>query len=167
MTTLIPINTIRFIVLLLAQVILFNHVNFLSYINPYIYILFIAFYPVKNNRILFMLASFFIGVCVDMFLDSGGIHAASSVTIAYARPVILKFTFGVIYENQKIKFNALDLGSKLVYISLLVLIHHFVLFYLEIFSVSKILIVLKKTLFSGIFTIFLSIIFTVIFSRKN
>ena len=167
MTTLIPINTIRFIVLLLAQVILFNHVNFLSYINPYIYILFIAFYPVKNNRILFMLASFFIGVCVDMFLDSGGIHAASSVTIAYARPVILKFTFGVIYENQKIKFNALDLGSKLVYISLLVLIHHFVLFYLEIFSVSKILIVLKKTLFSGIFTIFLSIIFTVIFSRRN
>lgn len=167
MTTLIPINTIRFIVLLLAQVTLFNHVNFLGYINPYVYLLFIAFYPVKSNRILFMLASFFIGVCVDMFLDSGGIHAASSVTIAYARPVILKFAFGVMYENQKIKFNALDLGSKLIYISILVLIHHFVLFYLEIFSISKILFVLKKTLFSGIFTIFLSIIFTVIFSRRN
>ncbi|WP_344737903.1 hypothetical protein [Gaetbulibacter aestuarii] len=102
-----------------------------------------------------------------MFLDTGGIHAAASVTVAYARPVILKFAFGVMYENQKIKFSTLDIGSITVYIALLVLIHHFVLFYLEIFSISKILLVLKKTLFSGIFTIFLSVIFTVIFSRKK
>ncbi|GAA4279704.1 rod shape-determining protein MreD [Gaetbulibacter aestuarii] len=167
MTTFIPINTIRFIVLLLVQVIFFNNINFLGYINPYVYILFVAFYPVKSNRLLFMLTCFLLGLMVDMFLDTGGIHAAASVTVAYARPVILKFAFGVMYENQKIKFSTLDIGSITVYIALLVLIHHFVLFYLEIFSISKILLVLKKTLFSGIFTIFLSVIFTVIFSRKK
>ncbi|MDX1811536.1 MAG: rod shape-determining protein MreD [Gammaproteobacteria bacterium] len=167
MTTLIPLNTIRFIVLILAQVLLFSHINFLGYVNPYIYILFIAFYPVKNNRMVFMLMSFLMGLLIDMFLDTGGIHAAASVTVAYARPVILKFAFGVMYENQKIKFQTLDIGSKAAYISLLVLVHHFVLFYLEVFSMSQILFVLKKTLFSGIFTILLSILFTVIFSRKN
>lgn len=167
MTTFIPANIIRFVVLLLAQVILFNHINFLGYINPYVYILFIAFYPVKSNRILFMLSCFLLGILVDMFLDTGGIHAAASVAVAYARPVILKFAFGVIYENQKIKFSTIDIGSLTVYLALLVLVHHFVLFYLEIFSISKILLVLKKTLFSGIFTIFLSIIFTVIFSMKK
>lgn len=167
MTTFIPTNIIRFLVLLLVQVILFNHINFLGYINPYVYILFMAFYPVKSNRILFMLSSFLLGLLVDMFLDTGGIHAAASVTAAYARPVILKFAFGVMYENQKIKFSTIDIGSLAVYIALLVLVHHFVLFYLEIFSISKILLVLKKTLFSGIFTIFLSVIFTVIFSRKK
>lgn len=167
MTTFIPINIIRFIVLLLVQVILFNHINFLGYINPYVYILFIAFYPVKNNRALFLFSSFLLGLLIDMFLDTGGIHAAASVTAAYARPMILKFAFGVMYENQKIKFSAIDIGSIAGYIALLVLIHHFVLFYLEIFSISKILLVLKKTLFSGIFTIFLSVIFTVIFSRKK
>jgi len=167
MNTFIPINTIRFIVLVLTQVLIFNHINFLTYINPYIYILFIAFYPVKTSRTILLLSSFLIGITIDMFLDTGGIHAAACVSIAYLRPIILKFAFGVMYENQKIKFDTLDLGSKIVYIGLLVLIHHFILFSLEIFSIPKILLVLKKTLFTSIFTLFLSILITVIFSKKN
>jgi hypothetical protein len=108
-----------------------------------------------------------LGLTIDLFLDTGGVHAAASVLIAYARPVILKSSFGTIYEHQSIKFNSVDFSPKLTYFTLLTVIHHLTLFSLEIFSFSKIIFVLQKTLFSSIFTIFLSVTITIIFSRKT
>ena len=160
-------NIVRFFVLILIQVLICNHINFLGYINPYIYILFVILFPVKNNRALFIFLSFLLGLTVDLFLDSGGVHAASCLFIAYIRPVVLKFSFGMQYEHQTIRFNAVEFGSKLTYISLLTIIHHLVLFYLETFSISKILLILQKTLFSSIFTILLCVLITIIFSRKT
>ncbi|MFV0565799.1 MAG: rod shape-determining protein MreD [Flavobacteriaceae bacterium] len=159
-------NSFRFIILVLAQVLICNHINFLGYINPYIYILFIALFPIKNNRTIIILLSFLLGLTIDIFQDSGGIHAAASVFIAYIRPVILKFSFGTLYEHQTIKFNTVDFGAKTVYIALLTVMHHLILFSLEIFNASKILLILQKTLFSSIFTILLSVLITIIFSRK-
>ncbi|MGA1226400.1 MAG: rod shape-determining protein MreD [Tamlana sp.] len=167
MNSFFSVHTIRFIALVFAQVLIFNHINFMGYINPYPYILFIALFPVKNNRIVLILLSFLIGISIDLFLDTGGIHAGASVFIAYVRPLILKFSFGTIYEYQSIKFNTVDFGAKLTYFTFLAIMHHLVLFSLEIFSVSKIILVLQKTLFSSIFTILLSISITIIFSRKT
>ena len=104
---------------------------------------------------------------MDLFLDTGGIHAAACVFIAYVRPIILKFCFGTIYEHQNIKFDTVEFGSKLTYFTLLTVTHHFVLFSLEIFNISKIILVLQKTLFSSIFTILMCMIITIIFTRKN
>lgn len=167
MNSIFSIHTIRFIALVFVQVLILNHINFLGYINPYIYILFIALFPVKNNRVVLILLSFLLGITIDMFLDTGGIHAGACVFIAYARPLILKSSFGMIYEHQTIKFSNVEFGSKLTYFTLITVIHHIVLFSLEIFSFSKILLILEKTLFSSIFTVLLSIIVTIIFSRKS
>lgn len=157
----------RFVILVFFQVLIFNHINFLGYINPYIYILLIAFFPVRNNRIVIILLSFFLGLSIDLFLDTGGIHAAACVFIAYIRPVLLKSAFGMIYEHQTVRFEAVDFGDKLIYISLLTLVHHLVLFSLEIFNFSKIILILQKTLFSSIFSIILIILITIIFSKKT
>ncbi|MGK0254651.1 MAG: rod shape-determining protein MreD [Mariniflexile sp.] len=161
------IIAIRFIALVLLQVILFNNINFLGYINPYVYIMFIALFPVKNNRIIIIFLSFLLGLTIDLFSDTGGIHAAACVFIAYVRPVILKFSFGVIYEHQAIKFNTVEFGEKLTYLTILTLLHHFVFFFLEIFNVSKIILILQRTIFSSIFTILLIVLVTIIFSKKT
>ncbi|MBD0832854.1 rod shape-determining protein MreD [Aestuariibaculum sediminum] len=160
-------NITRFVILVLVQVLICNHINFLGYINPYPYVLFILLFPVKNNRMTIIFLSFLLGLTIDMFQDSGGVHAAASVCIAYIRPLILKSTFGMMYEHQTIKFDNVEYGSKFTYISIMTLIHHFIMFSLEIFNASKIILVLQKTLFSSIFTILLSILATIIFSRKK
>jgi rod shape-determining protein MreD len=167
MNNVFSVSTVRFITLLFAQVLILNHVCFLGYINPYIYILFIALFSVKNNRAELMLLSFLLGLSVDLFLDTGGIHAAASVFIAFLRPVILKASFGIMYDHQTIKFNTIEFSSKLVYFSILAILHHTVLFTLEIFDVSKLFLLFQKVLFSSIFTVLLCIVVTVIFSRKN
>ena len=157
----------RFILLVGLQVSVLNHINFLGYINPYVYILFIMLFPIKNNRILFIFLSFLLGLTIDIFSDSGGIHAAACVSIAYVRPVILKFSFGTVYEYQTIKFDTAEFSSKFIYIIIMTVIHHFILFSLEIFNISKVILTFQKTLFSSIFTIILCIMITIIFSRKT
>jgi hypothetical protein len=163
----ILINILRFITLLLLQVLLLNHVNFLGYVNPYLYILFIILFPLDGNRSLLIFLSFLLGLSIDTFGDSGGVHAAASVFIAYLRFPILKFSFGVSYEYNMIRINKAPLIEQLTYISLMVLGHHLVLFILEIFSLSHILLLLKSTFFSGIFSILLIFCTLLLFSRKS
>lgn len=158
---------LRFVILVLVQGLVLNHVNFMGYINPYPYILFIALFPINNNRPMFVFLSFLLGLSVDFFTDSGGIHAAACVTICYIRPPILKFSFGTIYDNQTIKFSQIDLGNRIVYFSIIAVIHHLILFSLEVFNTSDILLILKKTLFSSIFTILLCTLLSILFSPKR
>jgi len=160
-------NIARFISLLLIQVVICNHINFLGYINPYVYIIFIFLFPVKDERLLFLFISFLLGLLVDLFSDSGGVHAAAAVSLAYARPLILKSSFGMLYEHQSIKFDTTEIGSLISYITIGTILHHLILFSLEVFNVSEILLILKKTLFSSIFTIILSVLIIILFSRNR
>ena len=166
MNNLLSIHTLRFLLLIVFQVLLFNHIDFLGYVNPYIYILFIALYPVKNNRMLFLFLSFLLGLIIDFFMDSGGINATASLIIAFIRPAVLKFSFGAVYEHNVLKFNT-NFIQKLAYFSILIVIHHFFYFLMEFFNISKIILILKNTLLSSIFTILLSILITTIFSKKT
>ena len=160
-------NTLRFIVLLLLQVLLLNNINFMGYINPYLYILFIILYPFNGNQTLFLLLSFLLGLGVDIFEDSGGINAAACLVIAYIRPAILRFSFGVSYDYQTIKFSSTAPGSRITYVAILVFVHHFILFLLEFFNFAHFLLLLKKTLFSGIFSIILIFLTLALFNRRT
>ena len=160
-------NSIRFILLLLVQVIICNHINFFGYINPYIYIIFIFLFPIRDSRVVLLLVSFLLGLFVDMFSDSGGVHAAASVCLAYARPILLKSSFGMLYEHHSIKFSTTEIGSLITYITFGTILHHLLLFTFEIFNISDILFILKKTLSSSIFTIVLSVLIIILFSRHR
>lgn len=160
-------SIIRFVVLILAQALIFNHINFIGSVNPYPYILFVLLFPINNNRVLFIFLSFVLGLFVDIFSDSGGVHAAACVAIAFARPPILKFAFGMVYEHQNIKFSNTEFGNRMIYFLILIILHHLILFSLEIFNISNILLILKKTLFSSVFTLILCILISVLFSRKQ
>ena len=161
------ILSFRFIILVLAQVLLLNNINFLGYINPYLYILFILTFPFNGNKSLLIVLSFLLGLTIDLFGDSGGVHAAACVVIAYLRPVILKFSFGVSYEYNSIKINNVEFVQRLIYVCIMVFIHHIVLFSMEIFNTNHIILVLKSTLFSGIFSVILIMSSISIFSKKS
>jgi len=167
MSNILFINSIRFIVLILAQVLICNHINLLGYINPYIYIIFILLFPIRAYRIPLILISFFLGLIIDIFSDSLGVHAASSVVLAYARPLMLKTAFGVKYEYQTVKIEDTAKGNLLLYILFAVIVHHAILFSLEIFSFSKSILILKNTAFSTIFTTVISLLIILLFNRNK
>jgi rod shape-determining protein MreD len=151
------INIFRFILLLLAQIIIFNNMSFLGYIKPFPYILFIILYPVNGNKYGLLLASFLLGIILDFFCNSGGIHAASSIILAYYRPYIFKFSFGVSYEYQTVKLNDVLTPERFSFILISVLIHHIVLFVLETFKISFFWDTLVRIILSTIFSIIICI----------
>lgn len=160
-------NILRFVVLILAQVAIFNHINFGEYINPYPYILFILLYPITENKAAYLFFSFLLGLTLDMFMNTGGMHAAACLIIAHLRHWVLGWVFGVAYEYNAVNVLHTTLVQRLIYFSILVLTHHLILFALETFNVTDIIYILKKTLFCGVFTLIMCLILTSLFSFKR
>ena len=156
-------NSARFLLLLAAQVIIFDNLNFFGYINPYPYLLFIILYPVNGNRYGLLISSFFLGLMVDMFSNSGGVHAAACIVLAYFRPYIFKFSFGLSYEYQTVRLNDVLTTERFSFILLSVAIHHLTLFLLEVFKINFIWDIILRTLFSAVFTIIFTIILIYLF----
>ncbi len=152
------VNIFRFILLLAVQIVIFNNMNFFGYISPYPYILFIILYPVNSNKSGLLVASFFLGLIMDMFSNSGGFNTAACIILAYYRPYLFKFAFGLSYEYQTIKLNDVLTPERFTFLLLSVFLHHLTLFTLEAFKFSLILDILLRTVLSSVFTLVLCII---------
>ncbi len=161
------INIIRFVLLVLVQVLVFNKLNFLGFINPMVYILFLYWYPVKQHRASFIGLSFLLGLSVDFFSDTMAINAAATITIAYLRPTIMHFVFGINYEFQNFKIQNTTQVQQFAFLALLILVHHLVFFALEIFSFANFLLILKKAFSTSLATLVLCILFSSLFSVKK
>ncbi|QBN18911.1 rod shape-determining protein MreD [Flavobacterium nackdongense] len=151
-------NIFRFLLLLAVQIIIFNNMNFLGYISPYPYILFIILYPVNGNKSGLLAASFLLGLFMDLFSNSCGFHTTACIILAYYRPYLFKFAFGLSYEYQTIKMNDVLTPERFTFLLLSVFIHHITLFTLEAFKFTLILEILLRTLLSSVFTLILCII---------
>jgi rod shape-determining protein MreD len=157
-----------FLSLLFLQVFVFNNILFLGYINPYLYVAFVVFYPLKKKRFLFLFLSFFLGLTIDLFSDSGGINAFSLLFIAYIRLFLVRILFKkteqdyLLFDLQQEPF-----GKVFNYVITLIVIHHFILFSLANFSSQNFSSVLTNTLYSSIFTSVLFFIGTYIIRKKK
>ena len=151
-------NIARFILLLVAQVLIFNRIDLFGFINPFPYVLFIILYPVNGNKSGLLAASFLLGLLMDMFWNSGGVHAAACLVLAYYRPAIFKFSFGLSYEYQTVRLNYVVTPERFSFLLIAIVLHHFVLFVLEVFKVSFLCDILVRTVLSTIFTIITCII---------
>ncbi len=156
-----------FIFLLLLQVLILNNVLFLGYINPYLYIVFVFLYPLKTNRFPFLSLAFLLGLCVDAFSNSGGVHAFSILFIAYIRLFFVKTIFKK-NESDYLLFNLRlqTFGEVFNYTVILTFFHHFLLFSLINFSFYNFSTVLINTLFSSVFTLVLYFLASFIFKKK-
>ncbi len=157
-----------FLGLVLTQVLVLNNVAFHGYLNPYIYVYFILFLPVTIERGYVLLLAFLMGFCIDLFENSGGVHIAAAVLLAWLRPALLRISL----SRQKVDFEEfrmknLPLGTALVYSLVGIFIHHFALFLIENYSFREMGAVLLRTLVSGVFTFVLVGVYLVWGYGKN
>jgi hypothetical protein len=152
------LNSIRFIVFLALQILLFNNINLFGFLNPYPYILFILLIPVNSNKSFVLLSSFALGIILDMFANSGGIHALASIVLAYIRPSLFKFAFGLSYEYQTVKIADKISPERITLLLLAVFTHHFIVFFFEFFRIDLIFQILSRTLYTTLFTFTISLL---------
>ena len=151
------INIIRFIFLVLLQVLVLNNIRLIGYVNPFLYVLFILMLPFNTPNWLVLILGFILGISVDMFSDTNGIHAASSVIMAYMRPLILKLISPSDGYNMSLSPTMQYLGLYwfLSYSGILIFFHHLVLFYMEIFRFGEFFFTFFHATLSSLFTLIL------------
>lgn len=158
MNSTLLINIFRFVSLLLLQVVLFDNIDLFGFVAAYPYVLFILLYPLNSNRAGLILASFFLGLILDAFNNSGGVHAAACVSLAFFRESFLKFSFGISYEYHMMKITDKISSELLTYLSISILFHQIILYTLEIFSIQFALEIILRTISSSILTLIFAII---------
>jgi hypothetical protein len=129
-----------------------------------VYILFLYWYPIKENRAAFIGLGFLLGLSIDFFSDTMALHSAATITIAYLRPTIMRFVFGINYEFQSFKLSNATRAQQFTFLALLILVHHLVYFSLEIFSIANLYLIVKKVLSIGFASIVLCLLFSSLFS---
>jgi rod shape-determining protein MreD len=144
-----------FIILLLLQVLLFNNIQFSGYVNPYVYIMLIMLLPVEIPSWLLLLICFFTGLSVDFFTATPGMHASATLFSGFLRPYILRlisprdgYEAGATPSMEIYGFRWF-----LFYSIVIVLVHHFILFYLEVFRFKDFFATLLKVLLSSAITV--------------
>jgi len=162
-------NIIRFLLLVLVQVLVLNEIKLGGYINPYIYVLFIILLPVDISKSLLLTLAFILGLTIDFFGNTLGLHAAATVLMAYARPGTINLFFSNLEfnSNEEPGLQRLKFSGFFRYVFVLVFIHNFTLYMLEVFSFTDFLYTLYRIMLNTLLTMLLIFITVFIFNKKS
>ncbi len=120
----------------------------LARVTAMVYPLFIMLLPMRVPREALMILGFFLGLIVDIFYDSPGVHASATVLLAFLRPTILRLIEprGDYKTNQNPNIRNYGTGWFVQYALLLLFAHHLMYFSMEIFTPVYFWTILWKTL---------------------
>ena len=148
----------RYILVMLLQVLLLDQLQLLGVCHPYIYILCLLMMPVTLPHNVDMIIGALVGVVMDIFCNSLGVHTAACILIMFIRPYIISSMVNDIDRlNEAISMHVLGVENMIKYVLILVFVHHAVVFLLAAWSWSHIGFVLIETIVSGIISSFIII----------
>ncbi len=146
---------LMFVVLVLVQVLILNNIQFSGLINPYMYILFIMLLPFNIPGYFLLGLSFLLGITIDIFNNTLGVHAGATVLLGFLRPGIASLISSreILEKGSTPGLTQLGFASFLKYTLISVLIHHLFLFYAEAFSFGDFFETFLRYILSSVFSI--------------
>ena len=148
-----------FVLLSLAQVIIFSQIHLFGYATACIFIIFLLKLPRHTTRNEAMIWAFLFGLVTDIFCNTPGIHSAAATAMTFTRNYILAaFTHKGLPDDIVPGVRTLKWGGYTVYAVLCITIFYAVLFLLELFTVRH----LSTLLISTASSVALTMVFTVV-----
>ena len=164
-------NIIRFLVIILLQVLVFKQIQWanFNYLSIIIYPVVIMLLPIKIRNYQLLLIAFVTGLFVDMFYDSPGVHASAAVFTAFIRPFVLNLIeprggYGINTIPSK---HHLGINWFILYASIITFAHLFFYFSVEAFTFHYFLDIWLKTIISFIFSMIFILIHHFLFNPKQ
>ena len=158
-----------FFILILIQVLILNNIQLGGYINPYLYVFFILMLPFETPKWLVMVLAFIIGVSIDLFSNTAGMHTFASVFMGFTRPYILELFSPREGYIRGTKPTMKHLGTSwfLSYAGILIFMHHLLLFYLEVFRFNEFFATFFRVIMSSLFTMLLVVVSQFLITRTK
>lgn len=170
MSTLVKL-VLRFCLFIFVQVfVLFQIPPLHHLVTPYLYMLFILWLPFKMGRRTQLLLAFLLGLALDSFTQTYGLHSVPCVLIAYLRPFLIKS----LVQQEDVELNyeepsvqSMGFAPYYTYVTILIFIHHILLFFLQALQTGGMVYFIVKTLFSTAISLILVLLTELLFSRKQ
>ncbi|MDR1337335.1 MAG: rod shape-determining protein MreD [Tannerella sp.] len=125
-------NVLRFVIFVLLQVWVLNNLHLFGIVEPFLYIYTIVKLPMLVTRSQGILISFLLGVIVDVFSNTAGMHAAACTLAGFLRhPLIGMYVTKELTENATPSYNTFGTAAFMRYAATLTAIHHVTLFLIE------------------------------------
>lgn len=145
-----------FVVLLLVQVLVFNHVHLFNCATPLLYIYVVLLFPRNTPRWVALISCFVMGFLVDIFSNTPGVSMASLTFLGLIQPLVLKlFLQHDSADDMKPSMRTLGIGRFVYYTILMVFVYCLLFFTLETFNFFNWIQWLESIVGSSIITIIL------------
>lgn len=169
----VPTHLFRLAIVLILQIIVFKNLNLnfgdSEFVHLLIYPVFVIFLPLKTPQALLLTIALVVGLTIDMFYDSAGIHASAYLVTAFSRNFVLKLIEPVegYTTDQTLSVSSMGYIWIASFVALMMLIHVSWYFSVEAFSFVYLIQIVLKTLFSFIASMFFILLFITIFHQKD
>ncbi len=172
MSSMITKNIFRFVLIILVQVVLLNRINIggsLNYFHFFLYPVFILFLPLKTQRVTTILLAFILGITLDFFYNSPGVHASACLFTGFCRTYVLRILEPVEGYNKDHNLSIYKMGVVWIasYTAILLLLHLIWYFSIEAFSFIYISEITLSVIFSFISSYVVILLFLLIFNPKQ
>jgi len=155
-----------FVLLILAQVLLFNQINIFGFVNPMLYLLFLVMYPFDKNQTFYIFIGFILGFFIDFLSQTDGAHTIASLTVSYLRPIIMKYSYGLTSEKPKSLLTDPRKTNNFFFLLVFISVHHLIYFAIAYFSADAFLLIIKNSLFTIIFSLILILLISSLYRVK-
>lgn len=143
-----------FIVLVLVQVLLCNHLVLFRVAVPFLFIYFIISLPMNLPRNWLLTLSFLIGFCVDIFSDTPGVNSLACTILAILKTPVF---YAYVPHDDKAKvmhptIATLGWPAYSKYLMTMSMVYCLLAFSIEYFSFSNVKDIVIASAASGLFT---------------
>lgn len=155
-------------VVLLLQIVLLFYFRPTEQYVPYIYPLLLIGIPLKYSRVSLLFVAFFVGLFIDVFCNSFGVHAFSSVFFMYISPYVAGLFAGSYSDETKAVLPVCVGWSNYIFIMiLLLLMYHLIVVILWEFSFVNLWENIQKGLISTLYALGISVIVVALFTPRK
>jgi hypothetical protein len=158
-----------FLIVLLIQIFFLKNLVLFGTAFCFLHVIYILLLPIEIKPIPTMLIAFAMGMGVDIFYDTLGMHTAALVLMASLRYLWIKVLTPRGGYDEDLTPSVLNMGFGwwLSYSLPLLLLYHFLFFYIDNLGTDLYLPTLYRTISSTLFTFLMGMIMQVLFYKRK
>ena len=159
-------NIFFYTIILVSQLLIFNHFNLFDIITPSVYLTIFILYKTSYSNTSLIFLGFITGLIIDLAMQTYGCHTFATITICYLRERIEKYLFGVNANLPSAMIKGTKMINRLTFFMLIIFIHSSIYYSLVFFNIELIVKIFYYSLINSIITFIITWIFTQLISNN-
>ena len=159
-------NIFFYTTILVFQIFVFNQINLLGFITPFLYLIIFIHYKTSYNKTILIFLGFITGIIIDLSMLTYGCHTFATITICYSRTWIEKYSFGVNSNLPSAMISGTQLINRLIFFGIIIFIHSSIYYSLIYFNIELFWTIVLNIIINSIITFIMIWLISQLISNK-